>query len=159
MSRLGEYYEKMQEENSKKRRKKYTQQGTNLASEVTISYDPKIVEYYKDEIRGRNEEQKRLDEEYLKQLEKTKIGGSQLSNMGLDASMGKDQRQFQLHNLIIKKEVVTLQSAMLAMSLGKSTVITYIKELGYQMWDADTNKFVGSKDGKRVGLDTEEEST
>ena len=73
--------------------------------------------------------------------------------MGLEASMGKDERKFRLQSLIDKKEVVTLQSAMTAMSLAKGTIITYLKEMDLQLYDAKYNKFVGAKEGHRVGLD------
>lgn len=123
------------------------------ASEVKVYYDPNIVKKYKGQIDKRNEEQKRLDKEYENQLGRQSNGGSRLAGMGLDASMGKDQRKFQLQSLINKKEVITLQSAMHTMGLAKGTVITYLRELNYQMWDAEENKFAGAKEGKRVGLD------
>jgi len=77
-----------------------------------------------------------------------------ISNMMLESSLGKDERKFQLKALIDQKQVVTLQSAMKAMMLSKGTVTTYLKEMGYQMWDAEKDKFVGAKDGIRVGVDT-----
>lgn len=141
--------------NKRKPKKKVAQQGENLASEVTISYDPRIVEEHRKKKASRTAEEIRLDKEYEQQLERQSkgIGGGRLASMGLDSSMGKDQRKFQLQSLINKKEVVTLQSAMKAMALSKSTLASYLREMGYQMWDAKESKFVGDKDGIRVGLD------
>ena len=73
--------------------------------------------------------------------------------MGLESSLGKDQRKFQLQALIDKKEVITLQSAMQAMSLAKGTIITYLREMDLQLYDAKDNKFVGAKEGKKIGID------
>ena len=140
-------------EQGKKRvkKKRFTQQGDNIASEVTISYDPSLI---KKRPKGDNRtaEEKRIDEEQERRM-KAQASGSQMSGMGLEASMGKDERKFRLQSLIDKKEVVTLQSAMTAMSLAKGTIITYLKEMDLQLYDAKDNKFVGAKEGHRVGLD------
>ena len=134
------------------RKKKFTQQGDNIASEVTVSYDPSLI---KKRPKGdtRTAEEKRIDEENEKRLQRQSLGGSQLSGLGLESSLGKDQRKFQLQALIDKKEVITLQSAMQAMSLAKGTIITYLREMDLQLYDAKDNKFVGAKEGKKIGID------
>lgn len=136
-----------------KKDKKFRQRGDNLASDVTITFEPKYIKNVHRE-RGdlRTEEQKRIDEANGISLESQSLGTKQ-SGMGLNASMGKDERKFKLQALINKKEVVTLQSAMQALGLAKGTVITYLREIDYQMWDAKDKKFVGAKEGKKVGLD------
>lgn len=138
--------------NTEETKKNITRQGDNLASEVTVHYDPSIVAKYQKRKKPLTAEEKRLAKEYDEDLKRQSqgIGGSRLSMMGLESSMGKDQRKFQLQTLINNKEVVTLQSAASKMGLSKGTIVTYLKELNYQMWDTDTNKFVGAKDGKEV---------
>lgn len=131
--------------------KKFTRQGDNIASEVVVSYDPSLIK--KDNRKKfRTKEEKRLDEELERKLKQESLG-SKLSKMGFEASLGKDERKFELQTLINKKEVITVQSGMRAMGLAKGTIITYVKELGLQLWDPEDEKFVGAKDGKRVGLD------
>jgi len=139
---------------SNKRRvdkKRFTKQGSNIASEVTIKYDPSVITK-KPKRDTRTAEEKRLDEENDKKLQQT-FGGSQLSGLGLESGLGKDERIFKLQTLINKKEVVTLQSAMKALGLAKGTVTGYLKEIDVQLWDTDTQKFVGAKDGNKIGLE------
>lgn len=130
---------------------KYTRQGDNIASEVVVSYDPSLIKKNKRK-KFRTKEEKRLDEELERKLKRESMG-SKLSKMGFESSLGKDERKFELQTLISKKEVITVQSGMKAMALSKGTIITYAKELGLQLWDPEEEKFVGAKEGKRVGLD------
>lgn len=140
----------------KRNKKKYTKQGSNIASEVVISYDPSVITKNKRKTDGkdnRTAEEIRLDKENERRLQQQATMGSRMSGMGLESSMGKDQRIYQLRTMITNKEVITLQSAMQALALSKGTIITYLKEMGMQMYDAEDGKFVGSKDGKKVGMD------
>lgn len=129
----------------------YTRQGDNIASEVTVIKDPSIINT-QNKKRFRTREEKLLDLEYAKQQKRDQSGGK-LAKMGFESGLGKDERKFELKSLINKKKVITLQSGMQAMGLSKGTIITYAKELELQLWDPEDNKFVGAKNGQRVGLD------
>ena len=39
------------------------------------------------------------------------------------------------------------------MQLSESTIISYLKDLKLQLWDAKKDKFVGEPNGQRVGID------
>lgn len=132
-------------------KKKYTKQGDNIASEVIVTYDPSLIKKNKNK-RPRTKEEKRLDEELERKLRSESLG-NKLSKMGFESSLGKDERKFELQAKINRKEVFTVLSAMEAMALSKGTIITYLKEIGLQLWDTEDEKFVGAKDGKRIGLD------
>lgn len=73
--------------------------------------------------------------------------------MGMESSIAKDERKFQLQAYIEKGLIFTLQSATQVFSLSEGTIITYLKEMNLQLWDAKKSDFVGAKEGKRVGVD------
>lgn len=120
--------------------------------EVKMYHDPKIAEKYKKESKGRTEEEKRIDEKHEKENRKSGTVGSSQSVMGLEASLGKDDRKFKLQSLFNRGEVFTVKSAMSELGLAKGTIQGYLRELGLQLWDTERNEFVGAKDGKRPDL-------
>lgn len=75
------------------------------------------------------------------------------ANMGMESSLGKDERKFQLKSAIDKGQVYTLQSAAQLLRLSEGTISQYLTELGLQLWDPKKDKFVGAKDGQQVGID------
>lgn len=78
---------------------------------------------------------------------------SQARAMGVESSIGKDERKNRLRVYINQGEVMTLQSATNKMQLSESTIISYLKDLKLQLWDAKKDKFVGEPNGQRVGID------
>lgn len=120
--------------------------------EVKMYYDPKLVEKYKKDCKGRTEEEKRIDEKHEKENRKNGSVGSSQSVMGLEASLGKDDRKFKLQSLFNRGEVFTVKSAMSELGLAKGTIHGYLRELGLQLWDTERKEFVGAKEGKRPDL-------
>lgn len=120
--------------------------------EVKMYHDPKIASLYKTKEVSRTEEEKRIDEKHEKEMRKNAALSSQQSSMGLESSLGKDDRKFKLQSLFNKGEVFTLKSAMSELALARGTIISYLKELDLQLWDTEKKEFVGSKEGKKPEL-------
>lgn len=127
--------------------------GKKTDNKCHVSYDPSIIDNKTIDV---EKNKKKINEEYEEKVSQLKdlSNKSKFSQASLSSSMGKDERKFKLNSLINDGKCKTLESASKLIGVSEKTIITYLKEMNIQMYDASKEKFVGSnkKDAKKVEI-------
>lgn len=101
------------------------------------------VRVYRDENITRSPiDYARIEQDKL--AKKEQVSQNTLANLGLESSLKKDERKFRLLNLIDQGKVVTVQSAVDALKLTRSTILRYAKETGAVLYDEKKQVWLNS---------------
>ena len=65
---------------------------------------------------------------------------SNISNMSLGMSLGKDDRKFLMEQEIVAGKTLTVSSCARSLGLSKNTIRTYLKEINYSIYDDETKE-------------------
>lgn len=109
---------------------------------VTVEYDPSVIR------KGLSaEEAEKRKKEYLAEKREL-VGGSKLEKLGMESSLGKDERKIQLLAYFDKGEAYTLDAAAKLMNLSANTIKSYAKELGISMYDVKKGEWLEGRQSK-----------
>lgn len=106
---------------------------TEDTGKVDISYDKSIIDTSKVLT---PEEAERVAKEYRKE-KNTLIGRDSNAKLGLESSLGKDERLFHFRTHVSNQTYITVKSAMDGMHLGRGTILKYAKETGLPIFDEE----------------------
>lgn len=104
--------------------------------------DTSVRVYYDENITRAPIDYARIEQDKL--AKKEQVSQNTLANLGLESSLKKDERKFRLLNLIDQGKVVTVQSAVDALKLTRSTILRYAKETGAVLYDEKKQVWLNS---------------
>lgn len=104
--------------------------------------DTSIRVYHDDSLTRTPVDYARIEQDKL--AKKEQVSQNTLTNFGLESALKKDERKFRLLNLIDQGKVVTVQSAVDALKLTRSTILRYAKETGAVLYDEKKQVWLNS---------------
>ena len=119
------------------------------SDEVKVTIDETIKGTAKNLSEQEIEQNKK---EYMATLRTEQIGKTANDRLGLEQSIGLDERLFTFKTGVQNKRFVTVTSAMKEMNVGRATILKYAKMTKYPIFDDHTKKWINEEEIDKLGL-------